>query len=120
MTKYIDKSAVVAEIENRLKANGAFDEMGDAAWWEDKGMRDAYRSILSFIDTLKVKEVDLKLIVGWFDHIAQIANDRKTLNGKIMEDWAALDEIKCLARNSSEFIKKYYRVQNNKVYENNN
>lgn len=54
MIQYIDKAAVVAEIERRLKANGAFDEMGDAAWWEDKGMCDVYKSILSFVDTLEV------------------------------------------------------------------
>ena len=59
MTEYIPKSAVVAEIEKRLKANGAFDEVGDEAWAEDKGMCEAYRSILSFINTLEVKEVDL-------------------------------------------------------------
>ena len=57
MEKYIKKSALVAEIEKRLKANGAFDEMGDAAWWEDKGMCDAYKSILSFINTLEVKDI---------------------------------------------------------------
>ena len=59
MEPYIKKADIVAEIEKRLKANGAFDEMGDAAWWEDKGMCDAYKSILSFLDTLEVKEVDL-------------------------------------------------------------
>ena len=58
MEPYIKKADIVAEIEKRLKANGAFDEMGDAAWWEDKGMCDAYKSILSFLDTLEVKEVN--------------------------------------------------------------
>lgn len=60
MEPYIKKADIVAEIEKRLKANGAFDEMGDAAWWEDKGMCDAYKSILSFLDTLEVKEADLE------------------------------------------------------------
>ena len=57
MKQYIDKSAVVAEIEKRLHANGAFDEFGDEAWAEDVGMCNAYKSILSFLDTLEVKEV---------------------------------------------------------------
>lgn len=56
MAKYIDKSALVAEIEKRLHANGAFDEFGDEAWAEDVGMCNAYKSILSFLDTLEVKD----------------------------------------------------------------
>lgn len=69
MAQYIDKSALVAEIKKRLKANGAFDEVGDEAWAEDKGMCEAYRSILSFIDTLEVKEVDLgKEVCDWYNN----------------------------------------------------
>lgn len=56
----IDKDALIAEIEKRLHANGAFDEVGDEAWAEDVGMCNAYKSILSFINTLEVKEVDLE------------------------------------------------------------
>ena len=52
----IDKSALVAEIEKRLHANGAFDEVGDEAWSEDVGMCNAYKSILSFLNTLEVKD----------------------------------------------------------------
>lgn len=29
---------------------------------------------------------DKELILQWFNHIAQIADDRKTLNGEIMEE----------------------------------
>lgn len=47
---------------------------------------------------------DIKLIVDWFAHIEQMADDRKTLNGVVMEDWAALDEIKCLAHDCQEYI----------------
>lgn len=70
MKQYIDKSAVVAEIEKRLHTNGAFDEFGDEAWAEDVGMCNAYKSILSFLDTLEVKEdleIDEKHKIGkWF------------------------------------------------------
>ena len=62
-------------------------------------------------ENLEVKEVDLELVTGWFDHIAQIADDRMTLTGQRMTDSHALDEIKCIAKNSSEFITKYYKVQ---------
>lgn len=50
----IDKAVVIAEIEKRLHANGAFDEVSDEAWAEDVGMCNAYKSILSFINTLEV------------------------------------------------------------------
>lgn len=50
---------------------------------------------------------DKELILQWFNHIAQIADDRKTLNGEIMEDWAALDEIKSIAKNSMYYIKNH-------------
>lgn len=50
---------------------------------------------------------DKEFIVGWFEHIAQIATDRKTLNGYVMEDWAALDEIASIAKNSVYYIKKH-------------
>lgn len=51
-----------------------------------------------------VPDNELELIKGWFEHIAQIADDRKTANGFVMEDWVALDEIKTLARNSVQYI----------------
>lgn len=54
-----------------------------------------------------MKSVDLELIAEWFDHIAQIADDKKTATGDIMPDWAAFDEIKSLAKRSSEFVKSH-------------
>lgn len=61
MTQYIDKNILVSEIEKRLHANGAFDEFGDEAWAEDVGMCNAYKSILSFLNTLEVKEIGVDL-----------------------------------------------------------
>jgi hypothetical protein len=43
--------------------------MGDAAWWEDKGMCDAYKSILSFLDTLEVKEMNLEKELDYRDYM---------------------------------------------------
>lgn len=60
-----------------------------------------------------MKPVDLKLIAEWFDHIAQIADDKKTATGVVMEDWAAFDEIKSLAKRSSEFVKSHILEENN-------
>lgn len=48
---------------------------------------------------------ELKLISEWFDHIAQIADDRKTLNGFVMSDSNALVEIRCLAKDSADYIR---------------
>lgn len=42
---------------------------------------------------------------------AQIADDRMTLTNQRMTDAHALDEIKCLAKDSAEFITKYYKTQ---------
>ena len=103
--QYISKSALVAEIERRRESNAKEKFFG-------RMVEDNY--FLDFINTLEVKEVDLELIVGWFNHIAQMADDRKTLNGEVMEDWAALDEIKCLAKNSSEFIQIHCKTQKGK------
>lgn len=46
-------------------------------------------------------------IIYWFEHIAQIADDRKTANGVVMEDWAALDEIKAIAKDSIYYIQNH-------------
>lgn len=48
------------------------------------------------------------LIKLWFDHIAQMADNRKTLNGDVMDDAHCLDEIRALAVNASEFVEKHW------------
>ena len=103
--KLIDKDALVAEIERRIKE---YQSTGDDYWFP---VIENLKSILSFLNTLEVREVDLDLITGWFDHIAQIADDRMTLTNQRMTDAHALDEIKCLAKNSSEFITRHYKTQ---------
>ena len=50
------------------------------------------------------------LLLRWFDRIAQMADDRKTLTGEVMDDAHTLDEIKVLAKESAEFIEKYYFI----------
>lgn len=51
-----------------------------------------------------------ELVVNWFEHIAQIAEDRKTANGDVMEDWAALDEIRALATDSAYYVRKHLQA----------
>ena len=50
---------------------------------------------------------DKENIIYWFEHIAQIADDRKTANGVVMEYWSALDEIKAIAKDSIYYIQKH-------------
>jgi hypothetical protein len=59
MAQYIDKSAVVAEIEKRLSLlEGG---MGDPEVMKRvEGVIKGYKSILSFLATLETKEVDLE------------------------------------------------------------
>ena len=109
--KLIDKSALVAEIERRIEETKSMQPKFDQFW---AGQISAFKGVLKILDTLEMKEVDLELITGWFDHIAQIANDRMTLTNQRMTDAHALDEIKCLAKNSSEFITKHYKAQKGK------
>jgi len=111
MEQYIKKSALVAEIERIKKSIGSDRFLSEFEKGCNQGEEEVCDDLRNFLDTLEVKEVDLELITYWFDHIAQIADDRKTANGTVMEDWAALDEIKCLAKNSSEFIKMHYKSQ---------
>ena len=59
MTQYIPKSAIVAEIE-KIR-NQEIQWMKRQGYTEyHQGLRDGYANILSFIDTLEVKEVDLE------------------------------------------------------------
>ena len=47
------------------------------------------------------------LIVSWFEHIEQMATNRKTANGSVMGFQECLDEIRVLAKESQEFMKSY-------------
>lgn len=49
---------------------------------------------------------ELNLITDWFKHIAQMADDKKTLTGVVMKDSDAFDEIKCLAKRCAEYVDK--------------
>ena len=54
-----------------------------------------------------METTDKELIIGWFNRIAQMADDKKSLNGVIMEDSDAFDNIRCLALESAEYIEKF-------------
>lgn len=58
MPQYIDKDAVVAEIERRIKEVSQIEKAS-----YEVGLCDAYKIVLRFLDTLEVKEVDLNAAV---------------------------------------------------------
>lgn len=52
---------------------------------------------------------ECELLKFWFKHIAQIADDRKTLTGAVMDDAHALNEIKAIAKDSIYFIENHMK-----------
>ena len=58
MAQYIDKAAVVAEIEKRYNECLKRAKIVDADYWNGKA--DAYRNMLVLLDTIEVKEVDFE------------------------------------------------------------
>lgn len=65
--KLIDKAAVVAEIEARYNECLKRAKIIDAEYWNGKA--DAYRDMLVVLDTLEVKEVDLKKELSYEDYV---------------------------------------------------
>lgn len=57
MTQYIDKSAIVAEIEKRIKETESMQPKFDQFW---EGQISAFKGVLKILDTLETKEVDFE------------------------------------------------------------
>jgi hypothetical protein len=57
MKAYINKSALVAEIEKRIKETESMQPKFDQFW---AGQISAFKGILKILDTLEVKEVNLE------------------------------------------------------------
>jgi hypothetical protein len=69
MAQYIDKSALVAEVERRIKSTNNDVKIGAI---ESLTVSKTLNSLISFINTLEVKEVDLEKVIeeyfkGWTD-----------------------------------------------------
>lgn len=70
MTHLIDKAALVAKIERKIDVINQF---GKIASYE-VGLVDAYKIVLSFLDTLEVKELDFeKMWEEYFKYRGDIA-----------------------------------------------
>lgn len=64
MAQYIDKSALVAEIEKCYNECLTRAKITDSDYWNAKA--DAYRNVLTILDNLEVKEVDIDKEIGNF------------------------------------------------------
>lgn len=68
MEQYISKAAVVAEIERLVDSHKSLKTL-DPTYYE--GLVDSLDDVLSFLDTIEVKEKDLEnsmvCKVGWYD-----------------------------------------------------
>jgi hypothetical protein len=90
----IDKAALVAEIEKRIKETESMQPMFDQFW---AGQISAFNGILKILNTLEVKRVDLekkeeklnkaiKLADAMYDAAQQLTTDASRLH-KAMQDW---------------------------------
>ena len=71
MKQYIDKSAVVAEIEKRIKETESIQPKFDQFW---AGQVSAFKGILKILNTIEVKEMDFE--TEWkkyFEHKGNLA-----------------------------------------------
>jgi hypothetical protein len=77
MAKYIDKDALVAEIEKLLAFySKEIEDNKEDPWTMNIAKRDLLQEILSFLNTLEVKEVDLDLEIAlWTNAIPEIRLD---------------------------------------------
>ena len=76
MAHLIDKDALVAEIERRL---GELSKLQKKSY--EIGLYDAYKIVLSFLDTLEVKEVEAEkdLELTWEDIYVILYSEREVL-----------------------------------------
>ena len=58
-----------------------------------------------FLAGCRVFREEVLLIKEWFNHIEQLATDKKTANGFVMSDSDTFDEIRALASRCQEYIK---------------
>ncbi|MBR3675410.1 MAG: hypothetical protein IKN69_04635 [Bacilli bacterium] len=81
--KLIDKSAVVAEMEKKIRTEQGYSS-GDA----ECGYRDCAREILSFLDTLEVKEVDYERELSKY-----VSNGIHRFFPNVDDDYCKMDSV---------------------------
>jgi hypothetical protein len=90
MEQYIDKSAVVAEIERKIEAHKETLKNCDSSISEMvlKGSMSAYQSLLHFFDTLEVKEVDYERELSKY-----ISNGIHRFFPNVDDDYCKMDSV---------------------------
>lgn len=58
-----------------------------------------------------MKNEEKDLILHWFEHIVQLATDKKTANGVVMSDEDAFAEIASLAKNACFYIQNHIEIE---------
>ena len=82
--KLIDKAAVVAEIEKRIKINkGCMLGLRNLDYYQ--GKVDALNDTISFLDTLEVKEVDLEKEIE--EHVVDMPMSEFTHESEVDDYW---------------------------------
>ena len=100
MKRYIDKDALVAEIENYKNSIGEDGEHCSLVVGRHEGQRKASEHFLSFIDTLEVKEVDLEEEL-----------DSYFAKFKGLENWNwRIDSINIHAQGIYDFAKHFFEL----------
>ena len=64
----------------------------------------------NIVQTKTQETTPKELVMSWFAHIAQMADDHKNQNGDVMSDYQTFLEIKALANRSKSFIDKWYNI----------
>lgn len=85
MAQYIDKSAVIAEIERRKKYYENIQMIKSG--YEDN--IEDFNELLSFLDNLEVKEVDLEKEIEEVKHNYKVDNNRHTSICSADIEWLA-------------------------------
>lgn len=107
MAQYISKSALVAEIEKKLqdlivcKENTSFIEHKVVL----SAKTDMCKEILSFIDTLEVKEVDLEKEIEEVKHNYKVDDNRHTSICSADIEWLAKHFFELGLRCKSSYVK---------------
>lgn len=95
MAQYIDKAALVAEIKRLIAFySKEIEDNKEDPWAMDIAKRDILQEILSFLDTLEVKEVDLEKELDTWRHNHFHGRRDKDAAGEYLERSSQLDIAK--------------------------
>ena len=89
MKQYINKAAVVAEIEKRIKALNEILSRRPISWPTLEKLIEENKKVLSFLNTLEAKEVDLEKEIEEVKHNYKVDDNRHTSICSADIEWLA-------------------------------